>query len=274
MDVKSLSDKSLLAHTFSLAQKEREILMSILNHLREIDRRKLYAELQCSSLFDYCVKVLKYSEGQASRRVSAARLLREIPQISKHIESGEINLTQLNQAKSFFHEMQIQKPSEKVDIILKLSGKSTRESEKMLWEMKSDDAPKRVTITLKEESYEQLKKVQGLKSHKAVDMDSLILLMCDEVLKIWDPTVTKRQGKGSQPQSRYISAALKATVWKKDSGKCRNCGGKSRLEIDHIKPFALGGLSIQENLRLLCRNCNQRAGINIFGQREEIRARV
>ena len=136
MNLKSLSDKSLLAHTLNLARKERQILMEVLWHLHEIDRRKLYSDLKCSSLFDYCVKILKYSEGQASRRVSATRLLKEVPKIAAHIERGDINLTQLNQAKSFFQEMHIQKPKEKEDIILKLSGKSTRESEKMLWEMK------------------------------------------------------------------------------------------------------------------------------------------
>ena len=57
-----------------------------------------------SSLFDYCVKVLKYSEGQASRRVSGCRLLQDLPALAEKIEEGALNLTQLNQANFFFRE--------------------------------------------------------------------------------------------------------------------------------------------------------------------------
>ena len=35
--------------------------------------------------------------------------------------------------------------------------------------------------------------------------------------------------------------------------------------FDHIKPWALGGETSEENLRLLCRNCNQRESIERFG---------
>ncbi|NUM89448.1 MAG: HNH endonuclease, partial [Bdellovibrionales bacterium] len=40
------------------------------------------------------------------------------------------------------------------------------------------------------------------------------------------------------------------------------------LEIDHRVPRAHGGTSTPENLRLLCRSCNQRAAIQAFGLRK------
>ena len=87
MNLKPLSDKTLLARTLTLAREEREILLQVLWHLKEIEARKLYSDLRCAGLFEYCVKVLKYSEGQASRRISAMRLLKEIPNIAKSIEA-------------------------------------------------------------------------------------------------------------------------------------------------------------------------------------------
>ncbi|MCC7405203.1 MAG: HNH endonuclease, partial [Bdellovibrionales bacterium] len=36
--------------------------------------------------------------------------------------------------------------------------------------------------------------------------------------------------------------------------------------IDHVRPQALGGSSAPQNLRVLCRSCNQRAAIKVFGQ--------
>lgn len=43
---------------------------------------------------------------------------------------------------------------------------------------------------------------------------------------------------------------------------CAECGYKAKtreyLQIDHIKPMAHGGLTVFENLQVLCRNCNAR----------------
>jgi hypothetical protein len=60
--------------------------------------------------------------------------------------------------------------------------------------------------------------------------------------------------------SRTPNAATKREVFLKDK-VCQNCGGNFRLQIDHIKPFSLGGKTSSENLRILCFNCNQRARI-------------
>ena len=45
---------------------------------------------------------------------------------------------------------------------------------------------------------------------------------------------------------------------------CQNCGKTSPsqrdFEIDHIKPMSEGGLSVEENLQILCRKCNREKG--------------
>ncbi|MFL5786262.1 MAG: hypothetical protein ACJ76H_16705, partial [Bacteriovoracaceae bacterium] len=64
MKLNHLTDETLLQDTLKLVEHERNISGRVLWHLHEIERRKLFVELKCSSLFDYCVRVLKYSEGQ------------------------------------------------------------------------------------------------------------------------------------------------------------------------------------------------------------------
>jgi len=49
------------------------------------------------------------------------------------------------------------------------------------------------------------------------------------------------------------------TVFKRAQGQCEICGSMIDLEIDHIKPKAMGGADTFDNLRLLCRRCNVRA---------------
>ncbi len=250
----------------NLASEERAILSKVLWHLKEIDQRKLYSNQACGSLFEYCVKILKYSEGQASRRVTACRLLRELPELASKIEEGSLNLTQLNQAKNFFSEENITDKKQKNEIIKQLEDKSTRESEKILWGLKKEDAPIKVTVTMKEETHIRLKKLQALKAHTCPDMDTFFEKVCEELEVLWNPINKKlNRVKDSKGATRYIAQKDRVFVWKRDQGKCKICGSSYALEIDHIKPFALGGKTKPDNLRLLCRNCNQRLGIEVFG---------
>ena len=67
-------------------------------------------------------------------------------------------------------------------------------------------------------------------------------------------------GAWPSSRSRYIPAAVRREVWRRDQGCCsyvdphsgRRCGSRYRLEIDHIVPFALGGGAEPGNLRLRC----------------------
>jgi len=102
MNLKHLRDDELLTVTKDLVQMERTTLTKILHHLREIERRKLYSDLGCASLFEYAVKHLQYSEGQAGRRIQAMRLIKEIPEIEQKIASGALSLSNISQAQSFF----------------------------------------------------------------------------------------------------------------------------------------------------------------------------
>jgi hypothetical protein len=67
------------------------------------------------------------------------------------------------------------------------------------------------------------------------------------------------------PRNRYISAPLRQEVWFRDKGCCTQCGSTRALQVDHIEPFSLGGTHSIDNLRLLCRSCNQRAAIKKIG---------
>jgi formate dehydrogenase maturation protein FdhE len=62
-------------------------------------------------------------------------------------------------------------------------------------------------------------------------------------------------------KGRYISAALKFSIWTRDKGHCTKCESQRNLNYDHIRPMALGGSTDANNLRLLCFNCNQRSRI-------------
>jgi 5-methylcytosine-specific restriction endonuclease McrA len=70
---------------------------------------------------------------------------------------------------------------------------------------------------------------------------------------------------GISGMKKPSAAQTRREVFARAGSACENCGSTFALEIDHIHPKALGGNSDAENLRVLCRACNQRAAIQVFG---------
>jgi hypothetical protein len=64
------------------------------------------------------------------------------------------------------------------------------------------------------------------------------------------------QGK-ELPHSRLIPTAVKLEVWKRDGGKCVQCGSRNNLHFDHDLPYSKGGSSLlARNIQLLCARHN------------------
>ena len=62
---------------------------------------------------------------------------------------------------------------------------------------------------------------------------------------------------------RYIPSHVKREVWRRDQGKCVECGSQNRLEYDHIIPVSKGGSNTARNVQLLCEQCNRSKGAKI-----------
>jgi len=131
MNLKHLSNEDLHTQTLAAANKERMSTIEVLWHLREVDRRMLYAIKGYRDLKEYCVKELKYSEGSAWKRISAMKALVEVPEIEEKIERGSLNLTQLNMARTHFREVKAT-IEEKKEILLTLENQNTRTTERIL----------------------------------------------------------------------------------------------------------------------------------------------
>ena len=91
--------------------------------------------------------------------------------------------------------------------------------------------------------------------------------------KVKSPSIIVKQDKQAAPKSRAIPLITRRAVLKRDSYQCSYCaadGTRCResvgLEIDHIKPFALGGTHAVENLRVVCRAHNGLYAEQIFGR--------
>jgi hypothetical protein len=94
-DFCSVSDEQLLGNTRRLVGRSNLVLASLLAHLAEVEARGVHRIRACSSLYTYCIYELRFSEDEALRRVSAARWVRQFPELFDAIASGELHLTGL-----------------------------------------------------------------------------------------------------------------------------------------------------------------------------------
>jgi len=186
----------------ALVKTERKITHEILLLIQTLDLTKSYRELGYASLFEYLTKEVGYSEGSAQRRISSARLLKEIPQIEEDLKTGELNLTQVCLAQMAFRQEE-KKTTQKLNskakelVLSKLRNKSSYETKKILKEeCPSFEIPQskpipgsqqkvHITLELSEKEYEEIKFLLAKLSHKVPDqkIESALLYWARQLKK-------------------------------------------------------------------------------------------
>lgn len=178
--MKHLNANQLHQNLVALTGQERKILNKILDHLAEVNRRKIFFKFGHDSLLKYCVKELKYSEAAAYRRIKALRITQEDPGVRQKVERGELNLTQLCKAQNLFenHHKETRKklaPEAKQELLQKIKKKSSFESEnKLRKELKMPVKRRRVTIEMTEEEFQSWVTFKGFMVHKNKTDGSLL----------------------------------------------------------------------------------------------------
>jgi len=202
----------LLLKIETLAREERRITSEILDCLHEIEAQMIYAELGFSSLWEFCVKHLKYSEGAAHRRISAMRLLKGLSgtarlETQEKIKSGSVSVTNLSLVHGFLKTEAADSKSysleEKASLVGSTENQSKRELEKKLAAIQPKIQPgfqkesKRVVskelteikFLAREEFIKKLDRVKEVSAHAGVGLADLLERMMDEYLKKHDPMV-------------------------------------------------------------------------------------
>ena len=196
-NLKKLSNDQLLSQTKNLVQKERQINILVLQHLQEIESRKLYLDRGFSSLFEYTVKELGYSESSAYRRIKAMKLCKELPETKLKMAKGELNLCTASKLQTVFEKQEkqiknkaIQQQATITKILLDKNKK-----DKLNQKLTKNDAPiihseellrHQIPIS-KDQKRDLIKQVQG-KSTKETEklLSSTFPEVCNEKEKVRD----------------------------------------------------------------------------------------
>lgn len=274
MNLNHLTDKILVLDLKRLVQSERELSARILHYIKEVESRKLFSDYGFSSMMDFLIRELGYSEGAASRRLQAARLLQEIPEIEKKLVDGTLSMTNLNKAAGFMRKEQIEESVRKKEILKKIENKTSREADRILQDLGPEKPLPREGLRPVAKDIQQMKVNISEEVYKALtEIRSLlgIRLLNDEffqaIAKEAKENIFRRRfkltpkGRVTHTDVRNPSNFDKREAYRKSNGVCEKCGGLFLLQVDHITPHALGGSSKAQNLRLLCFHCNQRERI-------------
>ena len=107
--VSALSDDRLLERTKELSGIEHHLEVVVIDHLREIQKRRLYLRLGFSSLFDYAVRELGYSDAAAWRRIKAMRLCADVDGVRERLQNGTMTLNAAAQLQHAFDRQERKK---------------------------------------------------------------------------------------------------------------------------------------------------------------------
>ena len=100
--VSGLSDDRLLEQTGNLARLDHQVHVFVIDHLCEIEARRLYLDRGFSSLFDYVKRGLGYSDAATWRRINAMKLCARIEGVRERLWDGSLTLDAAAQLQAAF----------------------------------------------------------------------------------------------------------------------------------------------------------------------------
>lgn len=297
MELRHLTDQTLLLRLEALVSQERGQTADVVEHILEVDRRAMIAGTGYPTLFRYCTQKLRYSEQAAFSRIRAARAASRYPRVLEDLRSGALHLDAILRIYPHLTDENC------ADVLDAASGATKRQVMALAASLSPPETPVerdvvrflpppkppvcvetkpeiipppsrvRLGFTADETFLESLDRLKSLRRHEVPD-GSLEPLLIDAVefrLRSLEPKPVKPR-KAPNSNRRRITPTVKAFVWKRDGGACTfvsaggiRCLSKDFLEYDHVKPWSLGGRSTADNLRLLCRPHNQHEAKRLLG---------
>ena len=187
------------------------------------------------------------------------------------------------------------------NIIKKVEGKGTRESKEILEKLRSISKAKTYLVEIDEEAWQLLQEIKKNEGTMVCDGDITKRIFKEKLKKIHavkEKEKEKEKEKGKKEKdgqsmnngddeskkvqdlrrlpirSRYIAKKTKVHLLKQANYQCefvapltgKRCECKINLQVDHLYPYAWGGLNSIENTRILCSNHNFLYAEKLFGK--------
>ena len=124
--VRHLDKHRLLRNFSSLVERDRRDVATMPAYVAEINRRKLYLEHACPSMFAFCVQRFHMSEAIAVKRIRGGRAATRFPCVLGMIGRGELHLSGLQLLAAHLTE------DNHKEVLRRARHRSMREIEKLI----------------------------------------------------------------------------------------------------------------------------------------------
>ena len=181
-----------------LVRNERQLTHQILNHILLFQKCNGHLKLGYSSMHQYLTRGLGYSDDQAYRRLKAARLINELPEVADQFQTAKLNLSQMAEAQKAFEasERETKAPVKKeikAALIANLHKVNNFQTKSILTtelKLKSkteekinpqSDQTVRLELSLTKMQFEKLQTIKNLVSHQIPDLNTAkaLEMLCD-----------------------------------------------------------------------------------------------
>ncbi len=212
--------RSAVTAVEELKSKEALLIMALQN----VDANLVYRYLGYNSLFSYCVKALKLSDYQAVTYISVARKAKNLPELQRAIDAGEVTVSKVSRVVSVMNEanrktwLDLVTNSTKYEIEREVAKVNPR---KLVPEKARfvTDSILELQLPISEENFKKLKRVQDLMSQGAgahVGLEEVLQKLSEEYLNKKDPERRnkRREKRGDQGenQKRELKQKLSQTT--------------------------------------------------------------
>ena len=289
---------ALTTRLYEIRREERSLLVEFLAYLAELDKRQLYLELGFSSCFAFLCEHLGYTRSAAFRRTTAARLLARFPTVAPYLADGRLGLTTLVELRDVLDQERLGEILDRaagktedqvkelvaalrprpapMDLLRRLPAPRSAPAppapaapvDRFGPALPTAPPPPRVEpisdelrvlrMTVGRDFVADLESVRAALSHQIPD-GNLEKVIHECVRRTLREHAHRQVGSGP----RYIPAAVRDEVWRRDEGRCafvgtdgHRCGSTHKVQFHHIRPFAKGGASTAENLTIVCAGHN------------------
>ena len=265
-----MTNSALIQKLVGLVKRETDLTLEVIQYLREVDARDLHLEMSYSNLFEFATKFLGYSDGAAFRRINAMRLIQSEPDVEEKIRKGDLTLSTAARVEAFCKKSGIDRKT----AVQQVLGKSTREAERLLFDLAPSAVPEERTrpvsathteirLIVDAELKRDLDRMLELLSH--VNPNSSYAEVVARATREWlrknDPTKSKlTSAPKSSADARAANGKIRKIILKREDGQCtytdpatgRRCASRRFTQVDHIHAWSNGGQTVEENLRTLC----------------------
>ena len=272
-----IHEKNLeLAKTILLSEGE------LLSSLMEMQSRRLFGELGCTGIFNYCLRYLKFCESQANYYKRIAEVSAKVPELKAAVVQGELSISKARRIASVIT------PANQQEWIQNAKTMKQKELEKAVSIVNPQAHPieriKPVARNLFElrvavddetdKNLEILKDLLSQKLRRPATLADVIAWAAKETREKHDPekkaersqkrvfsgnSATIGKNAPAKPGRQPIRARIKHEVVLRFGRRCafrlpdgKLCGQKRWTDLHHLVPLSHGGLNEARNLKFLC----------------------